>query len=106
MNNYDTWIFSKYEQSTSAQVSKLRNTLSLSYYCFFGMTMNLNMGFPSGSDGKESTCSAGDLGWEDPLEKEMATHSSILSWKIPLTEEPGGLSSMGLQKVGYNSVTK
>ena len=40
------------------------------------------------------------LGWEDPLEKEMATHSSILTWKIPWTEEPSGLQSMGLQRVG------
>ena len=40
------------------------------------------------------------LGWEDPLEKEMATHSSILAWNIPWTEEPGGLQSMGLQRVG------
>ena len=40
------------------------------------------------------------LGWEDPLEKEMATHSSILAWKISCTEEPGGLQSMGLQRVG------
>ena len=38
------------------------------------------------------------LGWEDPLEKEMATHSSILAWKIPWTEEPGGLQSMGFTK--------
>ena len=38
------------------------------------------------------------LGWEDPLEKEMATHSSILVWEIPWTEEPGGLQSMVLQK--------
>ena len=37
------------------------------------------------------------LGWEDPLEKEMATHSSILDWRIPWTEEPGGLRSMGSQ---------
>ena len=37
------------------------------------------------------------LGWEDPLEKEMATHYSILSWKIPWMEEPGSLQSMGLQ---------
>ena len=37
------------------------------------------------------------LGWEDPLEKGMATHSSILAWRIPWTEEPGGLQSMGLQ---------
>ena len=42
------------------------------------------------------------LGWEDPLEKEMATHSSILAWKISWTEEHGGLQSMGLQRVGHN----
>ena len=40
------------------------------------------------------------LGWEDPLEKGMATHSSILAWRIPQTEEPGGLQSVGLQRVG------
>jgi len=39
------------------------------------------------------------MGWEDPLEKEMATHSSILAWEIPRTQEPGGLQSMGLQRV-------
>ena len=39
----------------------------------------------------------GSLGWEDPLAKEMATHSRILAWKIPWGEEPGGLQSMGLQ---------
>ena len=42
------------------------------------------------------------LGWEDPLEKEMATFSSILAWKIPWTEEPGGLQSMGLQRVRHD----
>ena len=42
------------------------------------------------------------LGWEDPMEKEMATHSNILAWKIPWTEEPGGLQSMGSQRVGYD----
>ena len=42
------------------------------------------------------------LGWEDPLEKEMAIHSSILAWKIPRTEEPGELQSMGLQRVGHD----
>ena len=41
-------------------------------------------------------------GWEDPLQKEMATYSSIPAWKIPWTEEPGGLQSMGLQRVGHN----
>ena len=43
----------------------------------------------------------GSLGWEDPLEGEMATHSSILAWKIPGTEEPGGLQSMESQRVGH-----
>ena len=42
------------------------------------------------------------LGWEDPLEKEMANHSSILAWRIPCTEEPGGLQFMGLQRVGHD----
>ena len=56
--------------------------------------------------GKEFTCSAGDAssipGWEDALEEEMATHSSILAWKIPWMEEPGGLQSMGSQRVRPN----
>ena len=46
------------------------------------------------------------LGWEDPLEKEMATHPSILAWKSPWTEEPGGLQSMGLQRAGHDLATK
>ena len=62
--------------------------------------------FPGGSDSKASAYNSGDwvqsLGLEDLLEKGMATHSSILAWKIPWTEEPGGLQSMGLQRVGYN----
>ena len=62
--------------------------------------------FPGGSGGKASACNERDqvqsLGQEDPLEKEMAIYSSILAWKIPWTEEPGGLQSMGLQEVGHN----
>ena len=61
------------------------------------------MGFPGDSEVKESACSAGDLGsslsGEDPLEEEMATHSSILAWRIPWREEPGKLQSMGSQRV-------
>jgi len=61
------------------------------------------LGFPGGSNGKESACNAGDLGSnpgsEGPLEKGMVTHSSILAWRIPWTEKPGGLQSMGLQRV-------
>ena len=44
----------------------------------------------------------GPLGQEDPLVKGMATHSSILAWRIPWTQEPGGLQSMGSQRVGHN----
>ena len=55
-------------------------------------------GLPGGSDGKESTAmletQVPSLGWEDPLEKEMATHSSILAWRLPWTEEPGGVQSL------------
>ena len=46
------------------------------------------------------------LGREDPLEEEIATHSSSLAWKIPWTDEPGGLQSMGSQRVGHNRVTE
>ena len=46
------------------------------------------------------------LGWEDPLEESMVTHSSILAWRIPWTEEPGELESMASQRVGYDWVTK
>ena len=42
------------------------------------------------------------LGWEDPLEEEMATHSSSLAWRIPWTEEPGVIQSMGSQRVGHD----
>ena len=57
-----------------------------------------------GPSGKESACSSGDegsiLGPEDPLEEGLATHSNILAWRILWTEEPGGLQSMGLQRIG------
>ena len=64
------------------------------------------MGFPGGSVVKNPLANTGDvgsaLGWEEPLEKEMAIHSNILAWEIPWTEEPGGLQSMGSQRVGYS----
>ena len=72
--------------------------------------LNLDLwGFPRGSvvknpptiqEPQESLVQS--LGWECPLELEMATHSSILAWKIPWTEEPGGLQSMGLQRVRHD----
>ena len=67
------------------------------------------MGFPGGTSGKESAyqCRRHEmwvqsLGREDPQEEEMTTHSSILAWEIPWTEEPGGLQSMRLHRVGHN----
>ena len=63
------------------------------------------MGFPDGSDSEESACNARDLGLEDPMEEEMATHSSILAWRIPWTEEPGRLQSMGSQRFGRDRAT-
>ena len=66
-------------------------------------------GIPRWLSDEEPACNAGDtgdegsiLGWEDPLEEEMATHFSILAWKIPCTEEPGMLQSMGSQRVGHD----
>ena len=63
-------------------------------------------GFHRGSDSKESACNAGDwirlLGWEDLLEKEIATHSSVLTWRIPWTKEICRLQSTGLQRVRHN----
>ena len=64
------------------------------------------MGFPGGSVVKNLPAMqetwVQSLGQEDPLEKEMTTHSSILAWKIPRTEEPGGLPFMGLHRVGHD----
>ena len=67
-----------------------------------------NLGFPGGSDGNEPSCQCRRLRldpWVDPLEKEMATHFSVLAWRIPWTEELGGLPSMGLQRVGHDWAT-
>ena len=47
-----------------------------------------------------------NLSWEDPLEESMATHSNILAWRIPWTEEPGGLQPVGSHRVGHGRVTK
>ena len=67
------------------------------------------MNFPGGASGKETACqfrrhgdTIGSRGWEDPLEVGTATPSSVLAWKIPWTGEPGGLQSMGLQRVGHD----
>ena len=66
-------------------------------------------GLPWWLSSKFSDCSPGDagfLGQKDPLEEGMATHSSILAWRVPWTEEPGGLQSVGSQRVRHPLVTK
>ena len=72
----------------------------------FGVTVLHKVDYPHSSVSKESDFKAGDpgsmLGWEDPLEEEMATRSSILVCKILWRVEPGGLHSMGSQRVRYN----
>ena len=74
---------------------------SLSFLSFYE-----NRGLPGGSVVKNPPATQETqvpfLGWEDPLEEEMATHSRILAWETPWTEEPGGLQSMGSQRVGHN----
>ena len=71
---------------------------------------SLLWGFPDGSVVKNPPANqeiqVQSLGWEDPLEKKMATYSSILAWEIPWTEKPGGLQSIGSQRVRHDLVTK
>ena len=69
----------------------------------------MQQGFPGGSVEKNPPAMqetqeirVQSLGWEDPLEEGMATHSSILAWRIPWREEPGGLQSVGLQRLGHD----
>ena len=73
------------------------------------LCLTLWTSFPGGWDSKESAWDAGDVGsvpgWGRSLEKEMATHSSILAWRISWTEDPGGLQSMGSQRIGHNWAT-
>ena len=74
------------------------------HYLYIYTYIHTYMGFPGVSDGKESACNAADLGLIPGSGgfpgKGNATHSSILAWRIPWTEEPGALQSMGLQRVG------
>ena len=126
-NFWVSWSTTKSNQSILKKISPeyslegLMRKLKLQY---FGHLMW--RGFPGFSDGKESACNAGDLGsmpglgsppwegngnplwflgYEDPMEKGLATPSSILAWKIPWTEEPGGLQSTDLPRVGHDWAT-
>ena len=99
--------------SSSLKVVTTMNLVVFHHACWLFLQLNIFIGnnillwgFPRGSDGKESACSARDLGlipgWEWSLEKGMMTHSSIHAWRIPWTEKPGGLQSMRLQRVRYD----
>ena len=81
--------------------------LDFAHFFLFCQHVDTNiLGFPAGLDGKQSACSARDLGsipdQEDSLEKGIATHSSILAWKIPWMEQPDRLQSMGSLRVGHD----
>ena len=101
-------------RSTRCQVSWIPTR----YLCPFSSFQSLCLvsgpyyllGFPSGSAVKNLPANADmwvpSLGQEDPLQEAMAIHSSILTWKFPWTEEPGGLQSMGLQKLDVTEVTE
>ena len=82
------------------------SSVTLFFFFSFKHPALIILCFPGGSDSEESACNEGDwvrsLGWEGPLEEGMATHSSILAWRIPWTEEPGGLESMGSQRVRHD----
>ena len=88
-------------------------TFRISSFCFHLNPVIFKFGFPGGAVVKNAPASTRDrrcgldpwVGKIDPLEEEMATHSSILSWRIPWTEEPVGLQSMGSQTVGHNWAT-
>ena len=75
-------------------------------FLLFLIVVKTYKGFLGGSEVKASAYNVGDLGLipgqEDPLEKEMVTHSNILAWRIPWTEKPGGLQSRGSQRVGHD----
>ena len=80
----------------------MNEEVNLNYY-------EVKRGFSGGASGKEPTCQCRrhetwvrSLGWEDPLEEGMATHSSLLAWRIPQAEEPGGLQSIGCHRVEHN----
>ena len=107
----DSWYTLGTEHSPYSVVQMIlkfpfRNGSNREYFC----RLINNTSLTSGSAGKESACHAGDtvesLGWGDPLEKDMTTYSSVLAWRIPWTEEPGRLQSMGSQRVGHDLATK
>ena len=100
-------------RAENGEVSRLTTLFENNLKCLW-VIMSKGFSGVKGFSGKESACQfkkmqemrVWSLGWEDPLEEEMAIHSSILVWKIPRTEEPGGLQFLGSQRVGHDWVTK
>ena len=102
-------------------LGKISACFSLDFFCVFMHSSYISaiyplieshLGFLGGSDGKESACNSGrqetqvqSLSQEDPLEKGMATHPSVLAWRIPWTEESDGVQKMGSQRVGHDWAT-
>ena len=104
LRGFCTSSFILLEFSNSIELHRARLNLEIS-----SSQSSLQGSFPGSLDGQESAHNMGDLGSipgrEDPLGKGMATHSSSLAWKIRRAEEPGGLQSMGSQRVGHDWVT-
>ena len=112
------WSLSMVTCTSSVLHSSYYNLAFLSKTCLNFMQIYLIKGFPRCLSGEENACQCRrqetrvqslvfhPRGWKDPLEKEMANHASTLARIIPWIEEPGGLQSMGSQKVRHNSATK
>ena len=93
------YIFYKMKETANINYSHYIQDINyLRTNIYLILPLETKRGFLGGSNSKESAHNAGDLGEEDPLEKEMATHSSTLEWRIPWTEEPGRLQSMESKK--------
>ena len=93
-------------------MEKAQYDLYMFLYCPFGFSSHLGRGSQVVLLVKNPSASAGDLrdlglilGWADLLEEGMVTHSGILAWRLPWSEEPGGLQSIGSQRVGHDQVT-
>ena len=107
-----SYQWSQYLNKLTAQLSgtnHCQTSSTLTYCTLFALSCHKFQDFPGDSDGRiclQCRRQVQSLGQEDPPEKEMATHSSIPPWRILWTEKPGGLQSMGLQRVGQDGVTK
>ena len=114
----ETWLISKFPATSTISLSSSPLTLyfkvvwllqCLDSKHFITNTIMAGRAFPGGASGKERACQCRrhkrhgfDPFWEDPLEEGMAIHSNILTWRIPWTEESGGLQSIGSQRVGHD----